>query len=91
MLVFCVGHDGLKTPFFLMHIYIYTILGLGVKISHVTKEHDITGGINFPNHKLSLDWFNVLLNHMFSYYKSWMILEKFHGWNKILWMIFISS
>jgi hypothetical protein len=42
-------------------------LGLGVKISHVTKEHNIIGGISFVNHKLSLDWIVVLLNPMFSY------------------------
>jgi hypothetical protein len=71
MLVFCV-----RTLFFLnacICIYIITILGLGVKINHVTKEHDIIGSMNFPSHKLSLDWFIVLPNPMFSYYKSWMI------------------
>jgi len=56
-----------------MLIYIYKILGLGVKISHVTKDHDIIGGMNFPSHKLSLDWFIILPNPMFLYYKSWMI------------------
>jgi hypothetical protein len=72
MLVFCVSHIGLKNPF-KKNAYIITILRLGVKISHVTKEHDIIGGMNFPSHKLSLDWFIVLANSMFSYYKSWMI------------------
>jgi hypothetical protein len=54
-------------------LYIIEILSLGVKISLVTKEHDIIGGMSFANHKLSLDWFIVLPNPMFSYYKSWMI------------------
>jgi hypothetical protein len=78
MLVFCVSHVGTKTPnffnaFIYIYIYIITILGLGVKINHVTKEHHIIGGMNFPSHKLSLDLFIVLPNPMFSYYKSWMI------------------
>jgi hypothetical protein len=54
-------------------LYIIEILSLRVKISLVTKEHDIIGGMSFANHKLSLDWFIVLPNPMFSYYKSWMI------------------
>jgi len=57
----------------LLYIYIITILGLRVKVSHVTKEHDIIGGVRFINHKLSLDWIVVLPNPMFSYYKSWKI------------------
>jgi hypothetical protein len=78
MLVLCVSHVGLKIPFlFNAYIYIYThiitILGLGVKISHVTKEHNIIGGMSFDNQKLSLDWIVILPNPMFSYYKSWMI------------------
>ncbi len=74
MLVFCVSHVGLKIPLlFNAHIYIITILGLGIKISHVSKEHDIIGGISFASHKLSLDWFIVLLNPMVSCYKSWLI------------------
>jgi hypothetical protein len=74
MLILCVSHTGLKIPLlFNAYIYIYTILRLGVKVSHVTKEHDIIGGMSFVNHKLSLDWIVVLLNPMFSYYKSWMI------------------
>jgi hypothetical protein len=56
-----------------IYIYIITILGLGVKVSHVTKEHDIIGGVSFANHKLSLDWIVVPPNPMFSYYKSWKI------------------
>ncbi len=48
-----------------IYIYIITILGLGVKVSHVTKEHDIIGGMSFANHKLSLDWIVVLPNPMF--------------------------
>ncbi len=56
-----------------MLIYIYIVLRLGVKVSHVTKEHDIIGGMSFVNHKLSLDWIVVLFNPLFSYYKSWMI------------------
>jgi len=60
-----------KSIFF--NAYIITSLRLGVKISHVTKEHDIIGGMNFPSHKLLVDWFIVLANPMFSYYKSWMI------------------
>jgi hypothetical protein len=58
MLVLCVSHVHLKIPFLFnayIYIYIYTILGLGVKVSHVTKEHDIIGGMSFANHKLSLD------------------------------------
>jgi hypothetical protein len=79
MLVFCVSHVGLKIPLF-FNAYIYTILGLRVKISHVTKDHHIIGGMNFPSHKLSLYWFIVLANPMFSYYKSWMIFGIFtHG------------
>ncbi len=77
MLVLCVSHVGLKIPFlFNVYIYIYiyiyiiTVSGLGVKVSHVTKEHDIIGGMNFANHKLSLDWIVVLSHPMFSYYKS---------------------
>jgi hypothetical protein len=70
MLVLCVSHIGLKIPLFL---FIYIIFRLGVKVSHVTKEHDIIGGMSFANHKLSLDWIVVLLNPIFSYYKSWMI------------------
>jgi hypothetical protein len=56
MLVFCVRHVGLKIPL-LLHIYIYihTFLGLGVKVSHVSKEHDIIGGMSFASHKLSID------------------------------------
>jgi hypothetical protein len=74
MLVLCVSHTGLKIPLlFNAYIYMYTILRLGVKVSHVTKEHDIIVGMNFANHKLSLDWIVVLLNPMFSYYTSWMI------------------
>jgi hypothetical protein len=72
MLVLCVSHIGLKIPL-VFNAYIYTVLRLGVKVSHVTKEHDIIGGMSFANHKLSLDWIVVLLNPMFSYYKSWMI------------------
>jgi len=46
MLVLCVSHVGLKIPFlFNAYIYIYTVLGLGVKVSHVTKEHDIISGM----------------------------------------------
>jgi hypothetical protein len=56
-----------------IYLYIIEILNLGVKISHVTKEHNIIGGMSFASHKLSLDWFIVLPNPMFSYYKSWMI------------------
>jgi len=57
-----------------MPIYIYiTILGLGVKISHVSKEHDIMGGMSLTSHKLSLDSFIVLPNPMVSCYKSWLI------------------
>jgi len=74
MLVLCVSHIGLKIPLlFNAYIYIHTILRLGVKVNHVTKEHDIIGGMSFANHKLSLDWIVVLLNPIFSYYKSWMI------------------
>jgi len=74
MLVFCVSHVGLKIPLlFNAYIYIITILGLGVKISHVLKEHDIIGGMNFASHKLSLDLFIVLPNPMVSCYKSWWI------------------
>jgi hypothetical protein len=74
MLVLCVSHVGLKIPLlFYAYIYIIAILGLGVKVSHVTKEHDIIDGISFASHKLSLDWIVVLPNPMFSYYKSWMI------------------
>jgi len=76
MLVICVSHVGSKIPLLFnayIYIYIITVLGLGVKFSHVTKEHNIIGGISFVNHKLSLDWIVVLLNPMFSYYKSWMI------------------
>jgi hypothetical protein len=79
MLVFYVSHVGLKIPlFFNVYIYIYiiTILGLGVKISHVSKQHDIIGGMSFATHKLSLDWFIVLPNPMVSCYKSWMIFEQ---------------
>ncbi len=74
MLVLCVSHIGLKIPLlFNAYIYIHTILRLEVKVNHVTKEHDIIGGMSFANHKLSLDWIVVLLNPIFSYYKSWMI------------------
>jgi len=74
MLVFCVHHVGLKIPLlFNAYIYIITILGLRVKVSHVTKEHNIIGGMSFASHKLSLNWIVVLLNPMFSYYKLWMI------------------
>jgi hypothetical protein len=51
-------HVSLKTPFLFnayIYIYIIKILGLGLKINHVTKEHDIIGGMNFSSHKLSLD------------------------------------
>jgi hypothetical protein len=85
MLIFCVSQVGLKTPFLfnlylyimikILYIYIYKIFGLRVKINHVTKEHDIIGGMNFPSYKLSLDWFIVIINPMFSYYKSWMIFK----------------
>ncbi len=57
----------------LIYIYIITILGSGVKISLVLKEHDIIGGMNFASHKLSLDSFIVLPNPMVSCYKSWWI------------------
>jgi hypothetical protein len=74
MLVLCVSHVGLKILFlFNAYIYIIIVLGLGVKVSHVTKEHDIIGGMSFVNHKLSVDWIVVLPNPMFSYYKSVMI------------------
>jgi hypothetical protein len=74
MLVLCVSHVRLKIPLlFNVYMYIITVLGLGVKVSHVTKEHDIIGGMSFASHKLSLDWIVVLPNPMFSYYKSWMI------------------
>jgi hypothetical protein len=60
-----------------MLIYIYIsiirVLVLGVKVNHVTNEHDIIGGMSFVNHKLSLDWIVVLANLMFSYYKSWKV------------------
>jgi len=74
MLVFCVSHVGLKIPLlFNAYIYIITIFGLGLKINCVRKEHDMIGGMSFANHKLSLNWFIILPNPMFSYYKSWMI------------------
>ncbi len=76
MLVLCVSHTGLKIPLLFnayIYLYIIEILSLGVKLSHVIKEHDIIGGMNFASHKLSLDWFIILHNPMFSYYKSWMI------------------
>jgi hypothetical protein len=71
MLVLCVSHVGLNIPFlFNAYICIIIILGLGVEVRPVTKEHDIIGGMSFANHKLSLDWIVVLPNPMFSYYKS---------------------
>jgi len=76
MLVLCVSHIGLKIPL-LFNAYIYshthTVLRLGVKVSNVTREHHIIGGMSFANQKLLVDWIVVLLNPMFSYYKSWMI------------------
>jgi len=55
------------------HTHTHKILSLGVKVSNVTKEHDIIGGMSFANKKLLVNWIVVLLNPMFSYYKSWMI------------------
>jgi len=62
MLVLCVSHIGLKIPL-LFNAFIHTqkVLRLGVKVSNVTKEYDIIGGMSFANQKLSIDWIVVLL------------------------------
>jgi hypothetical protein len=62
MLVLCVSHIGLKIPLlFNAFIHTHRVLRLGVKVSHVTKEHDIIGGMSFANKKLLVDWIVVLL------------------------------
>jgi len=76
MLVLCASHIGLKIPLLFngyTHAHTQRVLRLGVKVNHVTKEYDIIGGMSFANQKLLVDWIVVLLNPMFSYYKSWMI------------------